>query len=86
MLSIITGKTQYEETSEDTHTVDLVRWIRARRLQWLGHILRMDDSKMIKKAVHHLLEEPVQAGNFFMDAPQVSSWEELCERTKHREV
>ena len=86
MLSIITGKSQHEEASESTRTVDLVRWIRARRLQWLGHILRMDDSRLIKKAVQHLFEEPAQVGDFLMDAPQASSWDELCERAKHREA
>ena len=86
MLSTITGKTQYEEASEGSRTVDLVRWIRARRLQWLGHILRMEDTRLIKKAVQHLFEEPAQVGDFLMDAPQVSSWDELCERAQHREA
>ena len=86
MLSIITGKSQHEEASESTRTVDLVRWIRVRRLQWLGHILRMNDSRLIKKAVQHLFEEPTQVGDFLMDASQASSWDELCERAKHREA
>ena len=33
MLSIITSKTPHEEASKDTRTFDLLRWIRARRLQ-----------------------------------------------------
>ena len=39
MLSVITGKTQREEASETTCSFNLVRAVRARRLQWLGHIL-----------------------------------------------
>ena len=38
MVSIITGKTIHEEASNGK-TFDLTMWIRARRLQWLGHIL-----------------------------------------------
>ena len=33
MLSVISGKTAHEEASKDTRTFDLLRWIRARRLQ-----------------------------------------------------
>ena len=41
---------------------------------------------MIKKTVQHLFEEPAQAGDFLMDASQVSNWDELCKRAKHREA
>ena len=33
MVSIITGKSPHVEASKDTRTFDLLRWIRARRLQ-----------------------------------------------------
>ena len=43
----ITGKTIREEASSGK-TFDLVMWIRARRLQWLGHILRLGPGRTIK--------------------------------------
>ena len=51
MMSIITGKTPREETTRGTQTMDLLMRIRARRLQWLGQILRMQDDRMIKNVV-----------------------------------
>ena len=36
-LSVITDKSQKEEATEVTCTFNLVRAIRVRRLQWLGH-------------------------------------------------
>ena len=39
MVSIITGRTAHQEASAKWRTFNLVTWIRARRLQWLGHIL-----------------------------------------------
>ena len=47
MMSTITGRTVHEEASADK-TFDVVMWIRARRLQWLGHILRLGDERLIK--------------------------------------
>ena len=75
MLHRITGKSIREEASHDTRTFDLVRWVRARRTQWLGHILRMDESRMVHKAVK-LMHASRAPGDLLMDAPDYS-WEEL---------
>ena len=76
MLSVISGKSPHEEASATTRTFDLLRWIRARRLQWLGHILRMGDERKLKQAVFELFKAPSQ-GDLLMDAPKVNSWREL---------
>ena len=47
MLSHITGNTIRHEATAATTTFQILRWIRARRLQWLGHILRMDEDRLI---------------------------------------
>ena len=53
MVSVITGRTQHEEAKEGSRSFDLIRAIRARRLSWLGHILRLDDDRLLAKAVRH---------------------------------
>ena len=77
MLSIITGNTIKEEASPKTQTFDLVKWVRARRLQWLGHILRMGTERMIKQAIYEIFMAR-QDGDMLMDAPKTDSWRELC--------
>ena len=77
MVSIIIGENQHEEPSEDTRTVDLVRWIRVWRLQWLGHILRMtsnpdDKERLVKSAVRYMFQNP-KKWDLLMDAPTVTS-------------
>ena len=76
MVSVITGNTIREE-STDGKLFDLVKWIRARRLQWLGHILRMTQERKIKHAIYVMFKTP-QPGDILMDAPQTRSWRELC--------
>jgi len=76
MVSKITGRTIRDEATEGK-TFDLVRWIRARKLQWLGHILRMGEERKIKRAIYVMFKTP-QPGDMLMDAPQVDSWYELC--------
>ena len=76
MVSVITGKSAHEETSEGTRSFDLVRAIRARRLSWLGHILRMQPDRYLLQAVRHLYHDG-NKGDILMDAPKTTSWEEL---------
>ena len=77
MLTIITGNTARHESMTQTQTFDLVKWVRARRLQWLGHILRMGPDRLLKRAVFEMFKAP-QDGDLLMDAPKHSSWRELC--------
>ena len=56
MLSVITGKITHEEASVET------RKIRARRLQWLGYILRMKERRQVKRSVHHMYVQRTRGG------------------------
>ena len=52
MVSVITGKSPHLEASAKWRAFDLVRWVRARRLQWAGHILRFQGrTRILKHAV-----------------------------------
>ena len=84
MLHIITGRTAHEEVTTSKCTFDLVRWIRSRRLQWVGHILRMKPDRKIKQAVYDMFRDPT-SGDLLMDAPKTTSWRELCTRGCDRE-
>ena len=48
MLSHITCKTKKEEVITETTTINIIAWIRACRLRWVGHILRLDDKEREK--------------------------------------
>jgi len=76
MVSAITGKTPREEAVATTCSFNLVRAIRARRLQWLGHILRLDEHRLLQRAVKCLYDCRSE-GDILMDAPHTDSWREL---------
>ena len=65
-------KTPHQETSSKWCTFDIVVWIRARRLQWVGHILRMGKERKIKYTVFELFKKPFE-GNLLMDVSAVDS-------------
>ena len=54
MLSHITGRTAHEEANSKSQTFDVVAAIRARRLKWLGHILRMSPDRLVHKVAQHM--------------------------------
>ena len=89
LLSRFTGRTAHEEARNPS--LDMVASIRARRLCWLGHILRMEDVKteegetktrLVKLAAIHQ-HTAGYAGSIFMDAPR-GTLEEIMKVAEER--
>ena len=100
MLAHITGNHRHYEASPDTTTFNLLLWIRARRLRWLGHILRLSDKRwkktpegkklvheerLIKKAIRHT-HAYRQQGDMLMDIDYGTSWEDLVDMAQDRDA
>ena len=70
MVAKITGRTIKEEANKVTLTFDVVTWIRVRRLQWVSHILLMENNdtepRLIYKAVSYT--------RMWIDVPETCSW------------
>ena len=75
-LSRITGKTAHQEASSRTRTYDLVLAIRRRKMQWLGHILRLSDQRLVKLTIKVQYEYGVDS-NMLYDAPATKNFDEL---------
>lgn len=72
MISVITGKAQHQGPSRKWQTFDLVKWIRDRRLQWIGNILRMDRERMVKQTIFVMFKARTE-GDMLMHAPKHNS-------------
>ena len=73
-LSIITGRNQRTERVHPTW--DLIKTLRTRRLRWLGHILRLDEDRLLRKVVI-AMEKPYPKGSIMMDAPPHDTMDDL---------
>ena len=93
MMDRITGKTIRDEASKATRTFDVVSWIRARRLQWVGHILRQEadrrenspdaQPRLIYSAIVFMYDNE-KKGDLLQDIPAHKNWEELITQAKDR--
>ena len=65
-----------EEAQKEGKIYDIVAGVRATRLRWLEHILRMPEHRMVHKDVKLLYDHRAE-GDLLMDVPVTGSWEEL---------
>ena len=85
-LSILTGRTVAEEAGSRnaTPTFDLVSHLRVRRLQWVGHILRQPEERLLRKVVVGL--EIRKKGSLLMDIPNdIRSMDDLIDCAMDRQ-
>ena len=99
VVSHITGNHRRYEASATTCTFNLLKWIRARRHRWLGHILRLPDKRWKnthegKKLVHEvrLVKQAImhthayrQDGDMLMDVDVNLSWGDLVKLASDRD-
>ena len=85
-LSAVTGRDFREETVEPSF--DLIARLRARRLRWAGHILRLEEDSLLRRVLMAQAEQELAEGRsegaLLMDAPVFSSLEELVEAAADR--
>ena len=68
-----------------SQSFNLVRHLRARRLRWLGHILRMKEGRLLRKVVC-AKAQPYPEGSIFMDTPRHSSMDRLIKLASNRKL
>ena len=87
-LALITGREHREETVDPTF--DILERLRARRLRWAGHILRSEESNLLRRVLLAEAQQELEAGHataggLLMDAPTFRSVEELLGFAEDRE-
>ena len=83
LISRITGRDAHTEASPKSRTFDVILAIRKRKHEWLGHILRMGDVRLVKHAVK-VQYESGDFSNMLADAPPSKSFAHLCEMARDR--
>jgi hypothetical protein len=87
-LALITGRDYREETVEPSF--DMLARLRSRRLRWAGHILRAEESNLLRRVLLAQTEQDLRSGcrakgGLLMDV-QYSSMEELLSLAEDRDV
>ena len=78
-----------EEASGDTTTFNLLWWIRARRMKWMGHIVRLKadsngNERLVKQAVRHIHAHK-RDGDLLMYVDVDITWADLQKQADNRE-
>ena len=86
LISRITGKSIHAETIPRIRTFDILKAFRKRKYEWLGHILRMYDKRLVKHTVKkcNIEMETCHMSNMLADAPQTESFHQLVKIATHR--
>ena len=89
MLSHVTGNTKRCEATTSSTTFNAIAWIRARRLRWVGHIMRMStnsagEPRQIKETLRVIFDHR-QTGDILMDVDE-DSWEALQKAADNRDA
>jgi hypothetical protein len=87
-LHSLTGRSYRDETVDPTF--DLVSRLRSRRLRWAGHILRLEESNLMRRVLlaqvqHDLDRGARESGGLLMDALDFDSAEQLVLQASDRE-
>ena len=89
LMAKVTGRSIQEECRHPTYP--LVNKIRARRLRWLGHILRSPEGYLVRQVVVAQcelwlqLQVPYPMGSIMMDAPPHDTVEHLVQIAEDRD-
>lgn len=65
-----------DEVTVETGTFNTITWIRVRRLKWIGHILRLYDSRLIKQPLKAIFDNRV--GDILVNVKE-TCWHEIEE-------
>ena len=68
----------------ETTTFNIITWIRARRLRWVGHILRLDNKRLIKQTLK-VIWNFRQEGDILMDVEEDVEWRQLLKQAARRD-
>ena len=90
------GKSKHEEATVTTTSFNIIAWIRARRLRWVGHILRLPprlnrstgekEPRLIKKTLKVIYDHQ-KPGDILMDVPSsLDKWQDLEKYASDRDV
>ena len=87
-LVVLTGREIRDETVDPSF--DIVARLRSRRLRWAGHILRQEETSLVRQVLVALVEEHLAGGlglggGLLMDAPAFGSLEQLLELAGDRD-
>ena len=70
-LAKITGRSVYEDLETKAPAIDVVKYLRAQRLRWVGHVLRRQETFPDRRVLMMDPEQkPYEEGSVLMDTEE----------------